>query len=96
MPSYVTLFHWTEKGIRAVKDTTKRAAKFNEAIKKAGGRVHNVYWTMGPYDGVLIFDAPDDETATAIMVSGGAQGNVRTMTMRAFDAAAMKKIVKKG
>lgn len=95
MPTYIALFSWTEQGIRNVKDTTKRAAKFSDAVKKAGGKVKDVYWTMGRYDGVIIFEAPDDETATAIMVGGCAQGNVRTETLRAFDERAMKKVLAK-
>ncbi len=95
MPTYIALFRWTEQGIRNVKDTTKRAAKFNDAIKKAGGKVKDIYWTMGTYDGLIIFEASDDETATALMIAGGAQGNVRTETLRAFDERAMKKILSK-
>ena len=95
MATYITLFSWTEQGIRGVKDTVKRAAKFNAAIKKAGGKVKDIYWTMGRHDGVIVYDAPDDETATALMIGGGAQGNVRTETLRAFDQRAMKKILSK-
>ncbi|MFM8551270.1 MAG: GYD domain-containing protein [Nitrospiraceae bacterium] len=95
MATYITLFSWTDQGIRGVKDTVKRAAKFNQAIKKAGGKVKDVYWTMGRYDGMILFEAPDDETATALMIGGGAQGNVRTETLRAFDERGMKKILAK-
>jgi uncharacterized protein with GYD domain len=95
MATYVTLFTWTDQGIRNVKDTTKRAAQFHQSIKKAGGKVRDVYWTMGPYDGILLFDAPDDETATSIMVAGCSRGNVRTVTMRAFNADTMNKILAK-
>jgi uncharacterized protein with GYD domain len=93
MATYVSLFSWTEQGIRNVKDTAKRAGKFNDAIKKAGGKVRDIYWTMGRYDGVIIYDAPDDETATALMLAGCSQGNVKTETLRAFDEKAMKKIL---
>ncbi len=95
MPTYVALFKWTDQGIRTVKDTTKRAANFHEAVEKAGGKVKDVYWTLGRYDGVIIFDAPDEETATAIMVGGCALGNVRTETLRAFDEQAMKRVLDK-
>jgi len=93
MATYVSLFSWTEQGIRSVKDTVKRAGKFNDAIRKAGGKVRDIYWTMGRHDGVIIYDAPDDETATGLMLAGCAQGNVRTETLRAFDEKTMKKIL---
>jgi uncharacterized protein with GYD domain len=38
---------------------------------------------------------PDDEAASAFSLALGALGNVRTTTMRAFDAAAMDRIIAK-
>jgi uncharacterized protein with GYD domain len=95
MATFVALFAWTEQGIRSVKNTIKRAEKFKADIRKMGGSVREVYWTMGRYDGLIIFDAPNEEAATAIMLAGCAQGNVRTETLRAFDVAEMKGILSK-
>ena len=67
-----------------MKNTAKRAGDFRSSIKAGGGSVKNIYWTMGRYDGVIIFEAPDDETAAAVMMGGCAKGNVRTETLRAF------------
>jgi len=85
MATFICLFGWTEQGIRSVKDTADRAEKFKKSIQAAGGSVKNIYWTMGRYDGVIVFEAPDDATAAAVMMGGCAQGNVRTETLRAFD-----------
>ena len=85
MATFIALFGWTEQGIHNVKDTAERAAKFKKSIQAAGGAVKNIYWTMGRYDGVIVFEAPDDATAAAVMMGGCAQGNVRTETLRAFD-----------
>ena len=84
MSTFICLFGWTEQGIRNVEDTAQRAAKFKASIKKAGGAVKKIYWTMGQYDGVIIFEAPDDAIAAAVMMAGCALGNVRTETLRAF------------
>jgi uncharacterized protein with GYD domain len=94
MATFITLFGWTDQGVRSVKDTIKRAEKFHASIKKLGGTVKDVYWTMGRYDGVIVFEAPDSAHATAVMLGGAAQGNVRTETFRAFDAGEMKDILK--
>ena len=51
---------------------------------------------MGPYDIVVLFEAPDDETATALALKVSALGNVRTTTMRAFTADEMSHIVERG
>jgi uncharacterized protein with GYD domain len=95
MPTFVTLFNWTEQGVKHVKDTTKRAENFKAAVKKAGGSVRDVYWTMGRYDGVIIFDAPDADTATAVLMSACSLGNVRSETLRAFNEQEIQKIVAK-
>jgi len=84
MPTFISLFQWTEQGIHDVKNTGHRAADFRSSIQAAGGSVKNIYWTMGRYDGVIVFDAPDDATASAVMMGGCAKGNVRTETLRAF------------
>lgn len=47
-------------------------------------KVKETYWTLGEHDGYLIFEAPDDETATAVMIHLGSLGNVQTSTSRAF------------
>ena len=95
MPTLVCLFNWTDQGIKNVRDTTKRSERFKAAIKKAGGSVKGIYWTLGRYDGLIVFEAPDEASATAIMLSGGALGSVRTETLRAFDVAEMDKILEK-
>jgi uncharacterized protein with GYD domain len=95
MATYVTLIKFTEKGSKNVKDTCKRAADFKAGGKKMGIEVKETYWSLGAYDGVLIFEAPDDETATAAMLSLSSQDNVTTQTMRSFTAAEMSKILSK-
>ena len=60
-----------------------------------GVKVKDIYWTLGAFDGAVVFDAPDDETATALMLSLAAQGNVQTQTARAFGAKEMDKILSK-
>ena len=84
MPTFIAFFQWTEPGVHDVKNTAKRAADFRSSIQAAGGSVKHIYWTMGRHDGVIIFEAPDDETAAAVMMGGCAKGNVRSETLRAF------------
>jgi uncharacterized protein with GYD domain len=95
MATYIVLGHFTEQGIRNVKDTTKRAESLKEMAKKAGATVKELYWTLGQYDVAAIIDAPDEAAATALGLSIGAAGNVRTQTLRAFTAAEIGPIVKK-
>ena len=69
MPIYVTLLHYTERGVHHVKDTVKREEAFKTRAKKHGVTFKDAIWTLGAHDGVLVFEAPDDETATAVILS---------------------------
>jgi len=93
MATYVTLVKFTEEGVKKAKDTGKRATDFKAAAKKLGIEVREQFWCLGAYDGVIVFDAADDETATAAMLSLSSQDYVTTQTMRAFTAAEMSKIL---
>ena len=95
MATFISTVRFTETGLKNIRDTGKRAAAFKTAAKKLGVKVAEVYWTLGPFDGLLIFDAPDDETATAAMLQLGSAGNVHTQTVRAFKASEMDAIVDK-
>ncbi len=93
MATFIATIKFTPKGVAEVQDTCKRAAAFKAAAKKLGVKVTDAYWTAGRFDGVLIFDAPDDETASALMLQLGSQGRVQTQTARAFTAAEMEKVL---
>jgi uncharacterized protein with GYD domain len=95
MAHYVLLTDFTDQGTRAVKDTVKRADAFRQMAEKSGVKVHSLFWTLGQHDVVAIAEAPDDETATSLSLSIAALGNVRTQTMRAFNADEMKGIIAK-
>ena len=95
MPTYISLINWTEKGIAAFADTVDRAEAGRELAGKFGGALKEIYWTIGPYDIVAVSEAPDDESATAFALSLGAQGNVRTTTMRAFSGDEMRGVIAK-
>jgi len=93
MATFITTMHFTEQGIKAVKETCQRAVAFQAAAQKMGVKVTGLYWTLGTFDGVIVFEAPDEATATAAMLHLSSLGNLRTQTARAFDAAEMQKIL---
>ena len=95
MATFVSLINWTEQGISNFRDTPKRADAFKQLITKHGGSVNSLWWTLGPYDIVAVVEAPDDETMTAAALELGAQGNVRTTTLRAFGRTEIENIIKK-
>lgn len=95
MATFISTVKFTEQGIKAIGETTKRSSSLKAAAKKLGIKVKDIYWTLGAFDGLLIIDAPDDETATALLLHLASLGNVQTTTARAFSAAEMDKILAK-
>ncbi len=63
--------------------------------QKVGVTLKEVYWTIGIYDVVLILEGPDDAMVAAAMISLASLGNVRTQTLRGFNASEMKEIISK-
>jgi uncharacterized protein with GYD domain len=95
MATYVALANFTDQGVRAVKDTAKRADAMRDAGKKFGVNVTQVFWTIGTFDIVTILEAPNDETASAFALSIASLGNVRMQTLRAFSKDEMLGILGK-
>jgi len=95
MATFITLGNFTDQGIRNIKDTVKRAEAFRAAAEKIGVKVKELYYTLGQYDLVTIVEAPDEQTATALLLSVGALGNIRSQTLRAFPQEEMGKIIAK-
>jgi uncharacterized protein with GYD domain len=93
MPTYITLLNWTEQGMGKIKDSSKRLDAGRKAFKKAGCELKDVYLTMGSYDLVCVIQAPDGETAARAILSLGATGNVRTLTLPAFTEDEYRKII---
>ncbi len=95
MPIYVTLFKWTDQGVKNIKDVPERIKASTKAAEGFGGKLHGVYITMGEYDLVSIGEWPSDEAATTTALAISSRGNVKTTSMRAFTPEEFAGIVKK-
>ena len=95
MARYISLLRFADQGIRNIKDTIKRGDAAAAEAKKMGMKIIEEFWTMGAYDGVVLFDAPDDKTMTAFACKVSSLGNVKTETMRAFSKEEMEGILSK-
>ena len=84
MPTYITLFRYTHQGIANIKQGPTRLDASKEAFRRAGGEFKSFYLTMGQYDGVVLSELPDDLAAAKMALALGAQGNIRTETLRAL------------
>lgn len=93
MTTYVMLTKWTEKGMVNVKESPKRLDAAKKALREMGGEFKSIFMTMGDYDLVAIYDAPDDAVAARFTLILGMLGNVRTTTLKAFPEAAYREII---
>ena len=91
--TYVTLYKYTDQGIRNIKESPSRVEQARKGIEKAGGKLVSIYLTMGQYDLVAVTQWSSEEAAAAFQLGIGAMGNVSSETLRAFDEGEFKKIV---
>jgi uncharacterized protein with GYD domain len=95
MPTYVVLMNWTDQGVKTAAETVHRRDQADALAQKHGASIEQVYWTVGPYDLVTVIEAPDDESATAMLLELGTAGNLRTTTLRAYDRDQMSGIIQR-
>ena len=95
MSTYIVLINFTQQGLQNIHESPHRAAAFRAAAKKIGVKVRDIFWTLGAYDGVLVFEAETDKAATSATLALSSLGNVHTQTLRTFNAAEFADILKK-
>jgi uncharacterized protein with GYD domain len=95
MPHYISLMRWTSKGMAGLPGWRERVDDGERIIEEAGGTLIGVWVTLGRYDVVEIFDAPDDETAAEILMKLQVHGAEHTETLRGFTREEAEAIVRK-
>ena len=85
--------NWTDQGVKNIKETLRRTDSGSDLAEKHGLKLEQAYWTVGPYDMVTIFEAPDDEALSAHLLEIGSLGNVRSTTLRAYGEEEMSGIL---
>ena len=95
MPHYVTLMRWTSQGVAGLPAWRERVEEGELIIEEAGGTLVGVYVTLGRYDVVEIFEAPDDEVAVEIVMRLQRFGAEHTETLRAFTRDEAEEIIRR-
>lgn len=93
MPTYISLLRFTQQGIEKIKESPARLDRARQAFQAMGAELKAFYLVMGRYDAVVISEAPNDETVGKLVLMIGAQGNVRTETLRAFTEDEYRKMI---
>ena len=95
MPHYITLMRWTSQGRMGLPAWRDRVEEGERLITENGGTLVGVYVTLGRYDVVEIFEAPDDEVAIEILMKLNRYGAEHTETLRAFTREEAEGIVRR-
>jgi uncharacterized protein with GYD domain len=93
MPTYMTLIRYTRQGIESIKDSPARLDTAKSLFKSMGAEIKSFYLAMGKYDVIVISEAPDDETATKLVLTIGSVGAVKTETFRVFTEDEYRKLI---
>jgi uncharacterized protein with GYD domain len=78
MPLYMTQFAYTPEAWATLTDNPEdRSVAVRELLENQGGRLIGWYLSFGEYDGLLIYEAPDDATAGALVLAAARRGHLR-------------------
>ena len=94
MPIYVVLGNFTQKRIETIKNLPEGIKDATKVFKSFGVKVKELVFTLGRYDVVAIFEAPNEEAVTKALLSWGSQGLLRTETLTGFTPEKMIELVK--
>ncbi|TFV88555.1 GYD domain-containing protein [Blastococcus sp. CT_GayMR16] len=85
MPMYLTRFSYTPETwammIAQPEDRRKAASAYIESV---GGKLHGFWYAFGEYDGINVFEAPDNVSMAAVALAiggGGALSSIETTVL---------------
>jgi uncharacterized protein with GYD domain len=93
MPSYITLWEYTQQGVENIKESPDRIDTIEEMFEEMGGELQDFYMLMGQYDTITISEFPDDETAAQAILAVTEQGNVTSETLKAFSRETTRQLI---
>ena len=95
MPHYISLMRWTTQGRAGLPAWRDRVEDGERLIQESGGKLVGVWVTLGRYDVVEVFEAPDDDSALEIITRLQAHGGEHTETLRAFTREEAEEVIRK-
>jgi uncharacterized protein with GYD domain len=88
MPLYMTQFAYTSEAWATLTDNPEdRSVAVRDLLEAQGGRLLGWHLSFGEYDGMVIYEAPDDATAGAVVLAAARHGHLRaTKTTPLFNS----------
>ncbi len=94
MPVYIMLGSLTHAAFDELGSIQERDEKAKEIIESLGGKLISLYYTLGQYDFVVIFEMPSQEELVRFLSIMGKFGTVRTETIETIPTATLYRIAK--
>ena len=94
MLHFVVLGNFTQKRIETIKDLPENLQEATAVFKSYGLQIKGLVFTMGRYDVVGIFEAPNAEAMTKALLKWGSEGLLRTETLTGFTGEEMAALLK--
>ncbi len=80
MPHYLGQFSYHRKTWAALaKYPEDRAEIVGRTLRELGVQLISFYYCHGKYDGLIIFEAPDDTVAQAVVIAGVGAGHLKDL-----------------
>lgn len=96
MSTYVTLYRYTDEGLKHIGNAPEIAQGWQDVAQKHGVAVKALYWLQGPWDAVTIIESDDDEAVNALLLAIAQQGYLRSQTMRGLSIDQVQGALKRG
>ena len=89
MPLYLSRFSYTaETWARLIANPEDRRTAARSYIESVGGNLHGFWYAFGSYDGVTLWEAPDNVSMAAVALAlggGGALSSLETTVLMTVD-----------
>jgi uncharacterized protein with GYD domain len=95
MSIFVTLYKFTDQGVRNIKDSPQRLNAAIKAFEAKGGKILGAYYTVGECDLVIVGEIADEQAGLAHTLAIVSLGNVRSTTLRAYTPTEFAEVIKK-
>lgn len=70
----VQMTYTSEAWAALIKKPQDRVAPSSDLVQRLGGKLLGLYYSLGKYDGMALFEVPDDISASAVSLAVKASG----------------------
>lgn len=94
MMNFIVFGHFTQTGVEKVMNVKECILELDTLVRSVGGKVRDLYYTLGNYDFVAFIEAPDEKAMLKAMMELAKYGMMRTETLIAVPAKETAQIIK--